>query len=85
MSRPGGETELRPPDAQPGDHVGSLCQDLAGEASLLDARPPQQLPERPPPISPHGDLELLREQLDDPSGGRIPAESDPDARDSRLR
>ena len=55
MSRPDGETELRPPDAQPGDHVGSLCQDLAGEASLLNARPPQQLPERKRPGSQKAD------------------------------
>ena len=85
MSRPDGETELRPPDAQPGDHVGSLCQDLAGEVPLLDVRPPHQLLDRPPPGSLHGELDLPREQVDDPSGGRTPADSDPDARDSCLR
>ena len=84
MSRPDGETELRPPDAPPGDQVGSLRQDLAGEVPLLDVRPPHQLLERPPPGSLLGELDLPREEVGEPSA-RPPADPDPVACDSRLR
>ncbi len=68
--------------------MGSLRQDLAGEVPLLDVRPPHQLLERPPPGSEHGDLDLLRDQLELPSGYEMTvrrAESDPGSRDSPLR